>query len=264
YDKEPFLFDRADFDKNPENMKKLYDLRMLIVDPWNKEVVWGYSNLDYYNAGELAHASNIRLPEGYGEGVVNSSSFSYQWMGSSYQMAERYYTKNGLPITEDLTFDMNLRHDIVETPGELDQEYDELRGIMQPGAETINLYMNREPRFYANLGITGGYFRSHLVRINTKFFANSDGGYNSSINATDFLPSGIGVQKFVHPESQSGAWQRTIKFPYPLVRMADLYLMKAEAINEYSGPSQEVCSEVNKIRRRPGAPDLEGVRSHHS
>ena len=34
-------------------------------------------------------------------------------------------------------------------------------------AETINLYLNREPRFYANLAITGGYWRTHGVRINT-------------------------------------------------------------------------------------------------
>jgi len=70
------------------------------------------------------------------------------------------------------------------------------------------------------------------------------------------------VQKFVHPESQSGAWQRTIKYPYPIVRMADLYLMKAEALNEYyDAPTQEVYDLVNRIRARAGIPDLEDVWS---
>ncbi|MGJ7031088.1 RagB/SusD family nutrient uptake outer membrane protein [Niabella hirudinis] len=259
YEKQPYLYDSAAVRQNPDLMKTLYDLRMVICDPWNKEVVWGYSNLDYYAQGEIAHASNIRLPVGYGDGVTNTATFSWQWLAATYQMAERYYTKNGLPLDEDRTFDMNLKSEVVTTPGELDQTYNPLRGYMQPGAETINLYLDREPRFYANLGITGGYWRAHTVRINTKMFANSDGGFNSSVNATDYLTTGIGVQKFVHPESQSGAWQRTVKFPYPLIRMADLYLMKAEALNEYSGPGAEVYAEINKIRRRAGIPDVEVV-----
>lgn len=259
YEREPYIYDRDAFTRNRDNMKKLYDLRMLICDPWNKEVVWGYSNLDYYNEGELGHGSNIRLPAGYGDGVVNTPAYSWQWMAATYQMAERYYTKNGLPIEDDLTFDMNTRTDIVTTPGESSPEYAPLRGIMQPGAQTINLYLNREPRFYANLGITGGYWRAHTVRINTMMFANTDGGFNSSQHITDFLATGIGTQKFVHPESQSGAWQRTVKYPYPLIRMADLYLMKAEALNEYSGPSGQVYDEINKVRRRAGVPDVQTV-----
>ncbi|WP_300597612.1 RagB/SusD family nutrient uptake outer membrane protein [Niabella sp.] len=259
YQKQPYLYDSAAFRLNGDKMKTLYDLRMVICDPWNKEVVWGFSNLNYYGQGEIAHATNIRLPVGYGDGVTNSATFSWQWLAATYQMAERYYTKNGLPLDEDRTFDMNLKYEQLTTPGESDPEYNQLRGFMQPGAETINLYMNREPRFYANLGITGGFWRAHTVRINTKMFANSDGGFNSSVNATDYLTTGIGVQKMVHPESMSGAWQRTIKFPYPLIRMADLYLMKAEALNEYTGPSSEVYNEINKIRRRAGIPDVETV-----
>ncbi len=264
YEKEPFLYDRPAFEANADKMKTLYDLRMVICDPWNKEVVWGYSNIDYYEQGELAHSSNIRLPAGYGDGVINTAAYSWQWMAATYQMAERYYTENGLPIQEDLTFDMAEMHQLTTTPGAADPEYAELEGYMQPGAETINLYLNREPRFYANLGITGGYWRAHTVRINTTMYGGGHGGYNSSQHTTDFLSTGIGVQKFVHPESQSNAWQRTIKFPYPIIRMADLYLMKAEAMNEYSGPSNEVYAAINKVRTRAGIPNVETVWSDAS
>jgi hypothetical protein len=41
--------------------------------------------------------------------------------------------------------------------------------------------------------------------------------------------------------------------------MADLYLMRAEARNEYEGPSQQVYDDINKIRRRAGIPDVETV-----
>ena len=265
FDGEPAIYDREAFAENADNMHTLYDLRMVVCDPWNNELVWGYSNLNYYGDGELSNSTNIRLPAGYGDGVINTAAYSWQWMAATYAMTERYYTRNGLPIDEDLTFDMNTMHELTRTPGVLDPEYKELNGIMQPGAETINLYLNREPRFYANLGITGGYWRAHTVRINTMMYNGADGGYNSSTHATDFLCTGIGVQKLVNPESQSDAWQRVTRFPYPLIRMSDLYLMKAEALNEYgTAPTQEVYDMVNVVRRRAGIPDVETVWSDPS
>lgn len=263
FTRDPYSYDRSAFSVNNDNMKTLYNLRMVICDPWNEEVVWGYSNIDYYNQGELAHSTNIRLPTGY-EGVINTTAFSWQWMGASYQMAERYYTKNGLPIDEDATFDKSNMYEVLTTPGLNTPEYAPLAGYMQPGAQTIRLYMNREPRFYANLGITGGYWRAHTQLIATQMFSGTAGGFTSSVSQTDYLATGIGVQKFVHPESQSGAWQRTIKYPYPLIRMADLYLMKAEAMNEFSGPSTQVYDEINKVRRRAGVPDVQAVWSDPS
>jgi hypothetical protein len=252
YDKPPYLYDRDDYAANPD-MQTYYTLRMLIADPWNKEVIWGQ---DYNPLFEniLSVVSNIRLPAGYGEGYIDQASFSWQSHGASYNMLERYYTKNGLPPNEDLTFDKIAMYQIITTPGVTDPEYAKIQGIMQPGAETIKLYMDRELRFYANLGITGGYWRSHAVKINTMMFSSSDGGYNPSFTSSyDFLSTGIGVQKFVHPESKSAHWLRVIKSPYPIIRMADLYLMKAEILNEYlEQPNDEVYEAIDKVRERAG------------
>lgn len=260
YEKEPYTFDRTDYAANPEKMKKLYDLRFVITEPWNKELIWGYSNINVYGQGELAHSTNMRLPEGYGDGVKNTPEYSWQWMGATYRMAETYYTKNGVPIDEDQTFNLDKKWEVVVTPGDQDPKYNELRGIMQPGVETINLYLNREPRFYANLAITGGYWRTHGVKIKTMMYAGKDGGFNSSQHNTDFYETGIAIKKFVHPESKSGAWQRTIKYPYPIIRLADLLLMKAEALNEYlDAPTQEVYDAIDQVRERAGVPRVEVV-----
>ncbi len=262
YEKQPYLFDRDDYTANQENLQKLYDLRMLVVDPWNKELIWGYSNINVYGQGELAHSTNMRLPLGYGDGVTNTPEYSWQWMGATYRMAERYYTKNGVPIEEDQTFNLDKKWEVTVTPNANSPEYQEMRGIMQPGAETIRLYLDREPRFYANLGITGGYWRTHGVRINTMMYAGRDGGFNSAQHSTDFYETGIAIKKLVHPESKSGAWQRTIKFPYPIIRLADLYLMKAEAYNEYyDTPVPQVYEAINRVRQRAGIPDVETVWS---
>jgi hypothetical protein len=264
-EKQPYIFDREDFDANPDNMKKLYDLRMVIADPWNKELIWGFSNINVYGQGELAHSSNMRLPLGYGDGVTNTPEYSWQWMAATYRMAERYYTKNGVPIEEDLSFNLDKKWEVTVTPNADSPDYQPLRGIMQPGSETIRLYLDREPRFYANLAVTGGYWRTHGVKIRTMMYAGRDGGFNSSQHSTDYYETGIAVKKFVHPESKSGAWQRTIKYPYPIMRLADLYLMKAEAYNEYNdSPVPQVYEAINRVRERAGVPDVETVWSDPS
>ncbi len=265
FEKQPYIFDREDWDANQENMKKLYDLRMVITEPWNKELIWGFSNINVYGQGELAHSSNMRLPLGYGDGVTNTPEYSWQWMAATYRMAERYYTKNGVPIEEDLSFNLEKKWEITVTPNADSPEYETMKGFMQPGSETIRLYLDREPRFYANLAITGGYWRTHGVKIRTMMYAGRDGGFNSSQHSTDYYETGIGVKKFVHPESKSGAWQRTIKYPYPIIRLADLYLMKAEAYNEYyDTPVPQVYEAINLVRQRAGVPDVETVWSDPS
>jgi hypothetical protein len=262
FDKNSYAYDRDDFKENGDAMQTLYDLRMVVVDPWNKELIWGRTYAQT-RGDALASTSNIRLPKGYGDGEVDNSGFSEQYMGATYTMLERYYTKNGLPLNEDLTFDQFTKLDIVTTPGIEAPEYQPLRGILQPGTEVVKLYLDREPRFYANLGITGGYWRAHIVKILASMLFNSEtggGGYATNF-PNNFLCTGIGVQKLVHPESKSGAWQRVIRFPYPIIRMADLYLMKAEILNEVEAPLEEVYAEINKVRRRAGIPDVEKVWS---
>jgi hypothetical protein len=263
YEKAPYLYDRDDYEAN-EKMKTLYDLRMVIVDPWNKEIIWGQT-YPYYNTQDLflAGNSNIRLSARYSGN--NSGYFSGQWMGASYRAMERYYTKNGIPAEEDRTFDQNTMYRIVSTPDVNDETYTPLRGYMQPGMQTARMYMDREPRFYANLGITGGYWRAHTARIGTTMTAGGDGGYLPGTSRFEFLCTGIGVQKFVHPESKSGGWNRVVKFPYPIIRMADLYLMKAEALNEYyENPTPEVYEAINKVRKRAGLLDVEEAWSNSS
>jgi hypothetical protein len=256
----PYIQDLEDFELNHDAVKTLYDLRMLIVDSWNNEIVWARNHVPTADAS-LQTGSNIRLPAEYTNGVTETTGYSWNWLGCTFGMMERYYTKNGLPVNDDITFDKNTMYDLYKTPGITDTlEYLPFRGIIQPGAQLVRLYLDREMRFYANLGITGGYWRSHQERIPTMMLGGTAGGY-SSAQQRDWLWTGIGVQKYVHPESKSGNWTRQIRFGYPFIRMADLYLMKAEILNEIQGPGEAVWTEINKIRRRAGIPDVETVWS---
>ncbi len=263
YDDQPYKFDLQEWENNPEVMKRHYTLRHIIVDPWNKELIWGRTYPRSLSSS-IQDASNIRLPRTFTNGVQETTGNSFNWASATYQVMSRYYTENGLPIEVDRTFDRNNMHRLISTPMEDSLEYQPLSGIMQPDFMTLKMYMNREPRFYANLGVTGGYWRGHQYRIDLEMYGGTAGGYDPSVSQTDFMWTGIAVQKFVHPESKSGSYIRQIHYPYPIIRMADLYLMKAEIMNELQGPSQAVYDEVNKVRRRAGIPDLEVVWSDPS
>ncbi len=266
YDKPVYLYDEEDIVKN-EKLKTLWDLRMVITDPWNKEQLWAYSNVIMGSVSDgvgfpFASVCGLTLPTGYTPGTVNNTTGSEQWMGATHKMIDRYYTKHGLPLDVDASFSRHTQYEIIETPSITDSEYEEYIGIMQPSHPTVRIYMEREPRFYANLGITGGYWRQHGHRIETSMFRPQFTG--GTINFTEHhFACGIGIQKLVHPENNSGDWRRLVRFPLPFIRMADLYLMQAEAMNEYLDASEErdsrVWEPINKVRARAGIPSVESA-----
>jgi hypothetical protein len=263
FDGIPYVYDRENYEANRQNLQTFYDLRMLAVDhigQVNKELVWGYTNVNIYGPSDLQTAALIRCPAGYdlGGGVENTSN-AWNWLSAPYSVAERYYTANGLPLDDDLTFNRVTMHQVITLPGVEDPEYKPMQGIMQPGGEVIRLYTNREPRFYANLIINGGYARSHSNLIAAKMLAGTDVGYRGAA-PWNYFQTGIGIKKFIHPLSTAGSFQLQIRFPYPMIRMADLYLMKAEAMNEYlDTPTQEVYDAINLVRQRAGIPNVENA-----
>jgi hypothetical protein len=275
YEGKIYEWEKENFAANEETMKKFYDLRMLLVDPWNKEIIWGYSNVgeapngNMVAGGSLAAAAQMMLWNEYNSSGGNNNGgydFAWNWLCATYNVAERYYTKNGLPLDEDLEVDMSTIHQLTKTPGPLTDPdgYKAIHGILQPDFETIRFHLNREMRFYANLGISGGYWRSHVNQIILEMYAGARGGINhgghqNPSSGDRFWATGMGIQKLVHPESKTGHWSFTVQTAFPIIRMADLYLMKAEAENEYAGPSQKVYDALNKVRRRAGIPDVEVV-----
>ena len=275
YEGVPYRYDRENFERNPDGMKIVYDLRMKIVDPWNRELLWGYSNIQPA-LEHIPYRTQIRYwPELYVESLVGDyrAGYAASDLGATYAMLERYYTKNGLPPDMDVSFDQFTKHFIVDMPDDGNPDYEPYVGIMQPGARIIQMYLDREKRFYVDLGLTGGYWRGHQWIMPTKFLKDTYGGKESNRNMTfgtlvidrgdvnnECLSTGIGIQKFVHPESVANAWQRQIRYPFPVIRYADLLLMKAEALNEYHegpDPDGEVYALLNEVRRRAGVPDVE-------
>lgn len=71
--------------------------------------------------------------------------------------------------------------------------------------------------------------------------------------------SGLQARKFVR--NYAGVARSDGNYNWPLMRLADIYLMYAEASNEAYGPQQDAIDLVNKIRRRGNLPALKADKT---
>ncbi len=79
-------------------------------------------------------------------------------------------------------------------------------------------------------------------------------GVNYISYNTDGSNSGYVFRKFVR--NYEGLGRSEGDFAFPVMRLADVYLMYAEATNEVTGPQADAVDLVNKIRRRGNLPAL--------
>ena len=218
-----------------------YDYRYLVTDPWNSELIWGNSSpVDSW--WRLQSGSLMKNP------TASSGEAAWQWIAPTMRMAELFYTKNGLPIDYDLTFDYSNRYEV--TPVAFIQRY-----VAQYGQSTAKLNLDREPRFYSSLAFDRGYTRSWGELWNLRMRKGESHGRIA--NTGDYLTTGYGLKKIVHPDSEGDTYSKLVRYPFPIIRLGELYLNLAEALNELNGPSQQIYDALNEIRNRAGIPNVE-------
>jgi starch-binding outer membrane protein, SusD/RagB family len=121
-----------------------------------------------------------------------------------------------------------------------------------------NMYKDRDPRFYASINFQYTFWDSanHRRPLKYAYFGNnggaSDGWPKSGTNAE----TGYNWRKWCDPNVNlrgSGSANRN----FPIIRLADIYLIYAEAMNEYlNAPDQSVFDAINKVRTRVSMPAL--------
>lgn len=231
-----------------QDTKTELNIRNAVTERWGSEVVWGLSNSYFVNE------SLCMPPMARG---TNVDRFQLQGVWAApIKIAKQYYTKNGVPIDEDKSLDftkyMNLRTAVSSE-----------RFHIEPGYQTARLNYDREPRFYASLGFDGGRW---YMKDGTSTSSDENGMYVQSKNAersgfghfSNWNETGYFIKKLVHWESttnssNSPTWK---SYPWPEIRLAELYLSYAEALNEIQGGSTEAITYLDKVRERAG---LQGV-----
>ena len=237
-----------------ETTKRLMDIRGTVTDPWNVETIYSHPRWPSTNAQHFVKPRLIA--EELTGGGSDNGCFS-----ATFKMAELFYSNHGVPIDEDTEYAYNDRYNLT-TVGN-DHYY-----YIPEGKKTAVLNTYREPRFYADLGFDTGYWwgsgRTYDVGKGTDtqtpwVIQCKQGEVAGKASDIRYCKTGYYIKKVVSyltTQSSSGAISIS-RYPWPVMRLADLYLLYAEALNEsMSAPDESVYEYIDKVRARAG---LEGV-----
>lgn len=172
-------------------------------------------------------------------------------LGATQEQVDAYFMSNGLsPINgykaDGVTPNINEASGYVED-GFSKSDYKSSTGQLYAPAGTRMMYVNREPRFYADITFNG-----------QKWFDGTNGG-----NITDFYYSGsCGKLYGVNDYSSTGylvrkcmgAGNRNQPLVCVLLRLPNIYFNYMEALAHISPSSPELWKYMNMIRKRAGIP----------
>lgn len=208
----------------------------------NPEIIWAHPA--YANANQFQNYCTPKFFASYG----GTSELS-----ATLKVAEQYYTNHGVPIDEDPSWNYTGRYEMRKDTGSFHQYY------VSKGETTANLNYYREPRFYAHLAFDRSLYEMLAQKESeTLVIKNRSGDNHGVVYADCHIITGYFIKKLVSFRSgttttSASPW----RFSIPIIRLSDLYLLQAEALNEIKDvPDNEVYQWVDSIRVRAG---LEGV-----
>lgn len=130
-------------------------------------------------------------------------------------------------------------------------------------AGTSNMYVNREPRFYNTITFNGSTvpFVAKTGQTHVQFWPAGNSG-NANGSEVKFPRTGYLVRKNTNPAKNLSNNNGNTPRPAMYIRLAELYLNYAEALNESGAPFSDVLDYLNPIRNRGGIPDLPKTGSY--
>jgi len=223
--------------------------RAAITESFNSEIIWAYGP---EWTGDLQMWCQPRWT------ADHSALFGYtkKSHAPTLNMVETFYTNNGVPIDEDVTWNYGNRYDVVSTPLLDDNAENYHEFYIEDNYSTAKLHTYREPRFYSSIGFDGGkWFSLETTNINSIPYLDAKAGALSGKQGFEIYSiTGYFAKKLVHYENVITQQGSTIKgYSFPIIRLTDLYLMYSEALNEVKeSPDSEVYEYIQKVRDKAG------------
>lgn len=238
--------------KVSDSTQRLMSIRAAVTDKWNVELIWGASNSTGGGSRGFQSLAQARLSPFTGT-IPNESIGSM--LAPPIHIAEMFYSNNGVPIEEDKSYKYGTRFTALRKALQSERYY------IREGYTTVQLNFDREPRFYADLGFDGGIWfgQGKNDDDNTWVLEGKLGQTGGRQGASLYSVTGYWPKKLANYNNtiNDPAQQYNVEgYPFPIMRLADLYLLYAEALNESQGPSAEVYAWIDKVRTRAG---LKGV-----
>jgi hypothetical protein len=250
-----------------------------------------YMSTDYEQDDEPAGTNcevifaDARDESSYG---LQNKSMPYNWnngnnawngIAPTIAMLNRFYTKHGVPMSEDDSLDFSNPWQIVR----VDSAHMNEAALKK---QTMRFNLDREPRYYSWVAFENGYYEILSAsnngaystgnfantysngRITTGFYIgqNCSRGLNTnSLRSNNYSPTGFLNKKFVDPDiikSATGLSEYHNR-PWPVIRLAELYLGYAECCVE-TGDLETARVYLNKVRTRAGLPTVEEAWSKYT
>ncbi len=218
---------------NGDPMKSYQDL---FIAAWNEETIFAM------NRGRLGLWPVCTTPNGYAGGTVSIYGAT-QNIVDAYEMANGEapvlgYNADGTPIINPASGYQEDGYAATASP----------KGYWPAGVR--NMYVDREPRFYASINFNGQKWRDRGI----EFWNTGKDGF--SHNKTEYTKTGYLIRKYADPAADVARGQFPNLRVWIYFRLGEQYLNYAEALNEADGPVADVYKYVNAIRDRAGLPAL--------
>lgn len=240
-----------------DTMTTQMSIRGSVTESWNSEVIWGNTNS---NAGSI---QALATPRGLDPQFISNGTL-LGYMAPTLKVVEMFYSENGVPIEDDEQYNYGGRW-------ELGIGSEETKLYIKEGYVTANLHFKREPRFYASLGFDGAIWYGHGRLDDSKadallYVAAKKSQPASAQNSIRYSVTGYWPKKLVYYNNTiSSANYSPKSYAWPEIRLSNLYLLYAEALNEANGvPTDEAFEYVDKVRKRAGLKPVKEAWSLYS
>ncbi|WP_207436041.1 RagB/SusD family nutrient uptake outer membrane protein [Sabulibacter ruber] len=209
--------------------------RDLFLDPWNSEWIF---------------ARNSNSLSSYERSLTPRLANGFASMGATQKLVDTYHMANGeAPI---LGYNSDGSPVINSSSGYSETGFSTTAGKYTK-AKTFNMYVNREPRFYASVIYSGGNWINTTSSLGVREIELWFKGESGKGGSHDYSETGYLFRKNVHPDSNPRE-SKYVARPLVMYRYAEVLLNYAEALNEFNPGHPDVLRYLNMIRERGGIP----------
>ncbi|QOD62346.1 RagB/SusD family nutrient uptake outer membrane protein [Polaribacter haliotis] len=203
-------------------------VRNMYWDGWQTEGVWVRPSSAVTGTYEI-HAS----PRGI-------AGTAYNGIAVVQKLVDDFRTASGLKIEDDPNY-TEVNYEATATPYYV--------------AGTNSMFANREARFYANVNFNGAVMPGNPKPGETAVEFYNTGNSGKAGAPRDWPKTGFSARKNVHPTFSVNPYV-AVSRPAMLIRVAELYLNYAEALNESSPGNPDITNYLNRVRNRAGLPNI--------
>lgn len=217
--------------------KSVYNL----FQKYTHEIIWATANNDW--GGMNGDAFDRRIAPRCEKNGLGST-------GVTQELVDAFYMKDGFPVSATAYLPQSILYQ-EEGYGTYKDQNDNF-SKKYTNVTVSNRYLNREPRFYNTVFFNG---RQWPVSCNQVLFYN---GGNSGVQEGQATLTGYMLfKRFNRSVSLTNPGVASQFRPSIIFRLADFYLMYAEAANEVNPNDARVLKYLNLVRERAGLPDIE-------